>query len=48
MAEDPRVSEVVKQLDQACREIGFFYVVCYDLCIFIFIPSMQFPMIEEC
>ncbi|RWR81417.1 putative 2-oxoglutarate-dependent dioxygenase [Cinnamomum micranthum f. kanehirae] len=26
MAEDPRVSEVVKQLDQACREIGFFYV----------------------
>lgn len=27
MAEDPSVSEVVKQLDRACREAGFFYVV---------------------
>ena len=27
MAEDPGVSEVVRQLDQACREAGFFYVV---------------------
>ena len=27
MAEDPDVSEVVRQLDQACREAGFFYVV---------------------
>uniref|UniRef100_A0A2P2JHS7 Putative 2-oxoglutarate-dependent dioxygenase At3g49630 n=1 Tax=Rhizophora mucronata TaxID=61149 RepID=A0A2P2JHS7_RHIMU len=26
MAEDPGVCEVVKQLDQACREAGFFYV----------------------
>ncbi|KAF3438999.1 hypothetical protein FNV43_RR17274 [Rhamnella rubrinervis] len=26
MAEDPAVSEAVKQLDQACREAGFFYV----------------------
>ncbi|XP_054823809.1 probable 2-oxoglutarate-dependent dioxygenase At3g50210 isoform X2 [Prosopis cineraria] len=26
MAEDPAVSEVVRQLDQACREAGFFYV----------------------
>ncbi|KAG2724344.1 hypothetical protein I3843_01G014300 [Carya illinoinensis] len=26
MAEDPGVSEVVRQLDQACREAGFFYV----------------------
>ncbi|XP_057969144.1 probable 2-oxoglutarate-dependent dioxygenase At3g50210 isoform X2 [Malania oleifera] len=25
MAEDPGVSEVVRQLDQACREAGFFY-----------------------
>ncbi|KAF4364675.1 hypothetical protein G4B88_028598 [Cannabis sativa] len=28
MAEDPGVSEVVKQLNQACKEAGFFYV-CY-------------------
>ena len=27
MAEDPGVSEVVKELDKACREAGFFYVV---------------------
>ncbi|XP_022739538.1 probable 2-oxoglutarate-dependent dioxygenase At3g50210 isoform X2 [Durio zibethinus] len=26
MAQDPCVSEIVKQLDQACREAGFFYV----------------------
>ncbi|XP_048335485.1 probable 2-oxoglutarate-dependent dioxygenase At3g50210 isoform X2 [Ziziphus jujuba] len=26
MAQDPGVSQVVKQLDQACREAGFFYV----------------------
>ncbi|WRX09841.1 Oxoglutarate/iron-dependent dioxygenase - like 10 [Theobroma cacao] len=26
MAQDPGVCEVVKQLDQACREAGFFYV----------------------
>ncbi|KAK9285777.1 hypothetical protein L1049_024978 [Liquidambar formosana] len=26
MGEDPGVSEVVRQLDQACREAGFFYV----------------------
>ncbi|KAF7828693.1 protein IRX15-LIKE [Senna tora] len=26
MAEDPAVSEVVRQLDKACREAGFFYV----------------------
>ncbi|KAK4262333.1 hypothetical protein QN277_027905 [Acacia crassicarpa] len=26
IAEDPAVSEVVRQLDQACREAGFFYV----------------------
>ncbi|XP_062157358.1 probable 2-oxoglutarate-dependent dioxygenase At3g50210 isoform X2 [Alnus glutinosa] len=26
MAEDPGVSEVVRQLDQACKEAGFFYV----------------------
>ncbi|OVA15883.1 Isopenicillin N synthase [Macleaya cordata] len=26
MAEDPDVSEVVKQLDKACKEAGFFYV----------------------
>uniref|UniRef100_A0A2N9F370 Fe2OG dioxygenase domain-containing protein n=1 Tax=Fagus sylvatica TaxID=28930 RepID=A0A2N9F370_FAGSY len=26
MAEDPGVSEVVRQLDKACREAGFFYV----------------------
>nr|POE71523.1 putative 2-oxoglutarate-dependent dioxygenase [Quercus suber] len=26
MAEDPGVSEVVRQIDQACREAGFFYV----------------------
>ena len=27
MAEDPGVCEVVKQLDRACTEAGFFYVV---------------------
>jgi len=27
MAEDPGVLEVVKQLDKACTEAGFFYVV---------------------
>ena len=27
MAEDPNVAEVVRQLDKACRETGFFYVV---------------------
>lgn len=27
MAEDPGVSQVIRQLDQACREAGFFYVV---------------------
>ncbi|CAM6025129.1 unnamed protein product [Sphagnum balticum] len=26
MAEDPQVMNVVRQLDEACREIGFFYV----------------------
>ncbi|KAK2657527.1 hypothetical protein Ddye_010579 [Dipteronia dyeriana] len=26
MSEDPGVCRVVKQLDQACREAGFFYV----------------------
>lgn len=27
MGQDPSVREVIKQLDQACRETGFFYVV---------------------
>lgn len=27
MGEDPGVAEVVRQLDQACRVAGFFYVV---------------------
>lgn len=27
MGEDPHVSQVAKQLDQACRGVGFFYVV---------------------
>lgn len=27
MGEDPGVADVVRQLDQACREAGFFYVV---------------------
>jgi len=27
MAEDAAVLEIVRQLDQACREAGFFYVV---------------------
>lgn len=27
MAEDPAVLEVVRQLDKACTEAGFFYVV---------------------
>lgn len=27
MGEDANVIEVVKQLDQACRETGFFYAV---------------------
>lgn len=29
MGEDPGVAEVVRQLDQACREAGFFYVVYF-------------------
>ncbi|KAK2657529.1 hypothetical protein Ddye_010581 [Dipteronia dyeriana] len=29
MGEDPGVCRVVKQLDQACREAGFFYVVIF-------------------
>ena len=28
MPDDPEVMDVVRQIDQACREIGFFYVVC--------------------
>ncbi|XP_050205932.1 probable 2-oxoglutarate-dependent dioxygenase At3g50210 [Mercurialis annua] len=31
MASDPTVCEVVKQLDQACREVGFFYVKGHDI-----------------
>lgn len=30
MAEDPGVSQVVKQLDKACKEAGFFYVVIFQ------------------
>lgn len=30
IAEDAGVCEVVKQLDQACREAGFFYVVLHN------------------
>lgn len=29
MGEDPGVAEVVRQLGQACREAGFFYVVYF-------------------
>lgn len=31
MAQDPGVREVVKQLDQACIEAGFFYAVKFSL-----------------
>ena len=31
MAQDPGVCEVVKQLDEVCREAGFFYVVKFSL-----------------
>lgn len=31
MAEDEGVCEVVRQLDKACREAGFFYVVIVNL-----------------
>lgn len=31
MAEDPGVRDVVRQLDLACRYMGFFYVVCNAL-----------------
>ncbi|XWS41865.1 hypothetical protein CRYUN_Cryun17cG0119500 [Craigia yunnanensis] len=31
MAQDPGVCEVVKQLDEACREAGFFYVKGHDI-----------------
>lgn len=31
MTEEPGVYEVVRQLDQACREAGFFYVVYLSL-----------------
>lgn len=30
-AQDERVAEVVRQLDKACREAGFFYVVSLSL-----------------
>lgn len=26
--EEPDVKDVLQQLDRACRDIGFFYVVC--------------------
>ncbi|XP_038723761.1 probable 2-oxoglutarate-dependent dioxygenase At3g50210 isoform X2 [Tripterygium wilfordii] len=31
LAQDPGVCEVVKQLDQACRETGFFYAKCHGI-----------------
>lgn len=34
MGQDPGVAQVVKQLDQACKEAGFFYVVLELLLLF--------------
>ncbi|KAF3575059.1 hypothetical protein F2Q69_00061452 [Brassica cretica] len=31
MAEDPGVIQVVKQLDRACRDAGFFYVIGHGI-----------------
>lgn len=33
MAEDAGVLEVVRQLDKACKEVGFFYVVILFPCL---------------
>lgn len=41
MAEDPGVSEVVRQLDQACREAGFFYVVIFYACTLFCISALS-------
>ncbi|KAF4377607.1 hypothetical protein G4B88_006887 [Cannabis sativa] len=41
MAEDPGVSEVVKQLDQACKEAGFFYVKGHG------VPQSLFNQVKE-
>lgn len=39
MAEDPGVLDVVAQLDKACTEAGFFYVVILpSLNLFFFLP----------
>ncbi|KAM6557989.1 hypothetical protein CsatA_027228 [Cannabis sativa] len=41
MAEDPGVSEVVKQLNQACKEAGFFYVKGHG------VPQSLFNQVKE-
>jgi len=38
MAEDPGVLDVVAQLDKACTEAGFFYVVILSYINFSFLP----------
>jgi len=37
MAEDPGVLDVVAQLDKACTEVGFFYVVILSSINFYFV-----------
>jgi hypothetical protein len=47
MAEDPGVSEVVRQLDQACREAGFFYVVyIYKHALFFVAQFLPFSFLS--
>lgn len=43
MEEDPGVCAVVRQLDQACREAGFFYVVSISksMCFLLYILLKQ-------
>lgn len=50
MGEDPDVYNVVQQLDQACREAGFFYVVIYNfsfwLILFFEVTEMEFLVFD--
>ena len=44
MVQDQGVAEVVRQLDQACREAGFFYVVTHCT---LFMCMQQFESVSH-
>lgn len=44
MAEDPGVSQVVKQLDKACKEAGFFYVVIFQFPVHVLWHTLKFKI----